>query len=467
MKNKSVIFIEPSGSEANVFDNYMKLPLMGCLYLGTILHNKGYNVRIINENLLNRKISPIELQTDYLCISCLTVNANRGKELARQVKYNYPETKIIFGGIHPSLLSDEFTDISDYVIIGEAEEVIVDVIEGKYSEKIIHGKPVENLDELPLINYSLLENAESMDIFPIMTSRGCPFDCNFCTVTKIFGRLFRKQSVDKILSELRNALNFFKTRYVFIYDDNFTADKKRVNDLMDRIIEEDINIIWTAQVRSDIAKEPQLLKKMHRAGCERVYIGFEAINDDILKSFHKSQTRKDIETAIQIIHNYHICIHGMFIAGEDFDTLENIKQTTDFAIKYDIDTVQFMILTPFPGTQIYKKIDDEKRLLHKNWDYYDGMHVVYKPKNMTPAQLQKSIIKAFRKFYSLERTIVEILYLSFTIFYDALVWNVKRAFRYDLNNLFLRVGAKFIIKEYLTINKFYIEYLEKLSEEKK
>jgi len=301
-----------------------------------------------------------------------------------------------------------------------------------------------------------------MNIIPIMTSRGCPFNCNFCTVTKIFGKKFRKQSVDRIISEIKNALTFFYLPYIFFYDDNFTADKNMANELIDRLIAEKLNLTWTAQVRADIAKDEILLSKMFKAGCERFYIGFESIDDSVLQSLNKAQTKNSIINSIKIIHNYGINIHGMFMLGEDHDTLENISNTAKFAIEHDIDTVQFMILTPFPGTETYEKINSEKRLLHKNWSFYDGMHIVFTPKNMTSLQLQKSAITAYKEFYSFNRTMLEFLRLGFEICFDALVWDFKQVSRYDLNNIYLKTGAKFIISEFMNLNKPYINYLEKI-----
>jgi len=459
---KRILFIEPSGSEANVFDNYMKLPLLGSLYLGTILYNAGYDVKIINENISQRKISPLEIDSDIVCISCLTITANRTKELAEGIKFFFPNIRIIIGGIHASLLPEEFKDVADNIVIGEAEDIIIDIIEKKCTEKFIYGNQIANLDELPLINYSLIENYKKMNIIPIMTSRGCPFNCNFCTVTKIFGKKFRKQSVDRIISEIKNALTFFYLPYIFFYDDNFTADKNMANELIDRLIAEKLNLTWTAQVRADIAKDEILLSKMFKAGCERFYIGFESIDDSVLQSLNKAQTKNSIINSIKIIHNYGINIHGMFMLGEDHDTLENISNTAKFAIEHDIDTVQFMILTPFPGTETYEKINSEKRLLHKNWSFYDGMHIVFTPKNMTSLQLQKSAITAYKEFYSFNRTMLEFLRLGFEICFDALVWDFKQVSRYDLNNIYLKTGAKFIISEFMNLNKPYINYLEKI-----
>jgi radical SAM superfamily enzyme YgiQ (UPF0313 family) len=459
MNKKSIIYLEPRGSEANVFDNYMKLPLMGGLYLGTILHNAGYSVRILNENLLGRRISPFELSADYLCISCLTLTSNRAKELALKAREIFPEMKIIFGGIHPSLLTEEFVGLADHVVVGEAENIIIDIIAGKYTEKIIYGKAVENLDDLPLVNYGLLEGYKKMNIIPVMTSRGCPFDCNFCTVTKIFGRAFRNQSVKRVIAELKNAFSYYDIRDIFFYDDNFTADKARAFELMEAINREKMRIIWTAQVRADIAKDEKLLASMYDAGCNRVFIGFESINDETLRALKKSQTRKDIENAIDLIHKHGINIHGMFILGEDNDTVGNIEMTADFAVEHNVDTVQFMILTPFPCTQLYEKLDSEHRLLHRDWDYYDGMHVTFKPKNITPVKLQEEATKCYKKFYSIERVFLESLYVGINMIHDALLWNFNSVYKYDLNTFYIRIGAKYILHKYLKLSRAYFNYL--------
>jgi anaerobic magnesium-protoporphyrin IX monomethyl ester cyclase len=462
MSKASILFIEPSGNKSNFFDNYMKLPLLGSLYLATILHNDGYDVRILNENMLKRKLDPFEIKADIFCITALTVTANRAKILAGQLHKLYPNSKILIGGIHATLIPEEFIDVADHVVVGEAEEIILDIIKGKYTTKIIHGSKIKNLNNLPLINYSLLDGFETMDIVPLMTSRGCPFDCNFCTVTKIFGKQFRMQSPERIVAEIENVMNYSKYKDFFFYDDNFSANKKRVNELCDLIINKGIEISWFAQVRSDLAKDPDLVKKMVSAGLRWVYVGFESINDETLKAYHKSQTKTDIENAITVLHNFGVNIHGMFIFGEDHDNIENINDTVQFAIENQIDTVQFMILTPFPGTQIYDELDKEQRIYHKNWDYYNAMFTVFQPKRMSSINLTDETYKAYRKFYSIKRTLFEAIYIFFNIFLDAFVWNFKNPKRYPLDIIFLKVGAQILIQKYSRIFSNYLKYLEKI-----
>jgi anaerobic magnesium-protoporphyrin IX monomethyl ester cyclase len=459
MTKKSIIFIEPSGNETNVFDNYMQLPLMGSLYFGTILHEEGYEVRILNENILSREIDPFEIKADVFCITALTVSANRAKLLAGQLKKIYPESMVVVGGIHASLLPEEFAGVADHVVVGEADDIIVDVVEGKFDEKIIQGSKPKDLEKSPLTNYSLMEGIGKLNMIPIMTSRGCPFDCNFCTVTKVFGRKFRMQSPARIVAEIENALSFFNTKDIFFYDDNFTANRERVNELCDLLIEKNIDITWSAQVRSDLAKDPELIEKMVEAGLTWVYVGFESIDDETLKDLHKSQTKSDIENAVRTLHKYGVSVHGMFMFGGDRDTVESISDTVKFAMENELETVQFMILTPFPGTEIYETIEKENRLFHKNWDYYNGMFAVFQPKTMSPVRLIKETAKAYRKFYSFRRTLLDALYLVFSIFLDAVVWNFKRAGRYGLDILFLRAGAKILVTRYSKVYDSYRKYL--------
>ncbi|MBN2038312.1 MAG: B12-binding domain-containing radical SAM protein [Chitinispirillaceae bacterium] len=464
MEKKTVVFIEPKGSVSNVFENYMRLPLMGSLYLGTILHDRGHKVRIYNENILAAPIDPFDIRADVFCISALTVSANRGRLLAHEIKRIYPEAKVIIGGIHASLCPETFEDIADHIVSGEAESFIADLVEGRVSEVMVEGQPVPDLDELPLVNYGLLEGGESMDIIPIMTSRGCPFDCNFCTVTKVFGRKFRMQSPDRIMREIRHALTFFRTRTVFFYDDNFTANRERIRELSSRMLREGLDIDWVTQVRSDVACDSALLKDMARAGCRFFFIGFESINDETLKAMNKSQKRADIENAIHVIRECGIHIHGMFIFGDDHDTPETLQATVDFAIQKHIDTVQFMILTPFPGTVYYEDIIAKGRLIHRRWDYYNAMYAVFRPASMSPLKLQQETIKAYERFYSLRRLSIDALRLFIDITVDALTWNFSRAFSYWFDTIFLKAGARFLVGRYSQTFHSYLAFLQRIEE---
>jgi radical SAM superfamily enzyme YgiQ (UPF0313 family) len=456
---KDIVFIEPAGNDASVFEKFLRLPLTGCLYLGTILHNAGHRVRIYHEGIMPRPFDPFTERADVYCITSLTVSANRARLLASQIRHIYADAKIILGGIHASLAPEDFLDAADHVVRGEAEGLIVDLVEGKIKEKLVQGSPVEDVNTLPLINYSLLQGHDTMRIIPVMTSRGCPFDCNFCTVTGVFGRQFRMQSAERVVAEVRNALTYFSIRSIFFYDDNFTANKERAHKICDMLVREKVDIVWTSQVRADIARDPELVEKMSQAGCRWYFIGFESITDAALAAYHKSQTRADIEKSIRVIHNFGINIHGMFMFGEDNDTLESLRETAQFAIRHDIDTVQFMILTPFPGTRLFDKIVGENRLYHKRWDYFDGMYAVFRPKNMSALTLQNESIAAYRKFYSLRRLTLRALELVILVTIDALTWNFKRVFRYGFNSMYITAAGRFMVSRFGASQDTYRQFL--------
>lgn len=274
------------------------------------------------------------------------------------------------------------------------------------------------------------------------------------------------QSPERIIKEVEHAISFFHTRSFFFYDDNFTANRPRVREICNLLIAANLNITWMTQVRSDIANDPELLELMEAAGCRFFFIGFESINDETLAAMHKSQTKKDIENAIVTIQKYGINIHGMFIFGDDHDTPETIQATVDFAISHHIDTVQFMILTPFPGTQYYESITAGNRLLHRQWEYYNAMYAVFLPAKMSPSRLQQETMKAYERFYSFRRLFIDGLRLFTDMFIDALTWNFSRVFTYSFNVMFLKAGARFLVGRYARTFDGYLAFLKKIEEEK-
>lgn len=459
---KNVLIVEPKASSANVFSFFSYLPLMGPLYLGTILKKAGFNVRVLNENILKRTVNPSELDTDFLLLSCLTPTVNRGFEIAKEYKTLNPDGKVIIGGPHVTFIRDKGLEYVDHVVMGEGENIIVDLLKHGSDEKFIHGEAVKDLDTLPFIDWDILEGGEKGSCMPIMTSRGCPFACNFCSVTGMFGRKYRAMSPERVLEEVKRN----NKRYIFFYDDNFTADLKRAHKIMDGLDDLDLKRnVWTAQVRSDVAKDPELVEKMARSGCERVYIGFESINPKTLKTLKKSQTPEDISQAIQTLHKNEIKVHGMFMYGSDSDDPNVVKETVEFVKKSRIDSVQYMVLTPLPGTELFKKIESDGRLIHRNWEYYDGLHVVFWPEQFSPASLQELAMDSFGHFYSLTSAANELINLFGDGVMRRLGWiaNKGRIHTYSFKNAAIKAGGKLILKKWYRINSSYMSFLHQLT----
>ncbi|MBI2128805.1 B12-binding domain-containing radical SAM protein [Candidatus Woesearchaeota archaeon] len=457
-KSKKIIFVEPRGSAANVFSSQMTLPLLGPIYLATMLKNEGYDARVHNENLLGRDVAMHELDADILCITGLTSTISRGYEIAKDFKALNPERKVIIGGIHASFMKEEAAKYADNVVIGEGENAILDLIKNGSSEKFIHSSQLSDLSSLPMPDFTVLKNYQGMGMTPIMTSRGCPFGCNFCSVTALFGRKYRTNSAEQVIKEFRNI----KTKTAFFYDDNLCADRQRSYEIFNSIAKENLGIKWSAQVRCDAAQDNRLLKKMADAGCDRVFIGFESVNQRTLDGYKKNQSLDDIVLAIKRFHEYGIKIHGMFVLGSDKDDKSIFNATNDFSNAQDIDSVQYSILTPLPGTPVYNMLAAQKRLLHRVWEYYDGMHVVFRPKLLSPLELQQGIIDSYKKFY----TSTKLLKGALNLFYDKTINRFSSAIgglkTYAPKNWDTTLLGKVIISRWLNLNKSYLDYLKRI-----
>lgn len=399
-----IVFIEPAASEANVYSK-LHMPLLGPLYLGTILKNRGHEVEVYNEDIYKPEYAKIK--ADIIGISILTSTASRGYEIARK----FPKEKVIIGGIHASLLPEEALQFARQVVVGEAEEVIAGIVEGTLREQIVYGRPVENLDVLPFPDFSLIKGyryRSGFSVVPVSTSRGCPFDCTFCSVTKIFGRAYRFRTAENVITELMSR----QSRQLFFCDDNFTAHPRRTHRLLELMIKNKISG-WACQVRCDAAKNERLLALMSQAGCAVACVGFESVNAKTLQSFQKRQSLEDIISAIRAFHKKKIKIHGMFVLGSDEDNEKTIWDTLKFAIRQKIDTLQMMILTPLPGTKVYERLKAQQRIFSYDWSLYDGQHVVFRPKLLSARQLQLGIVGAYMRFYSLRRSISLFIRLRF------------------------------------------------------
>ena len=323
---------------------------------------------------------------------------------------------IIMGGPHCTFLPEESLKYADYVVRGEGEDTLTELIEHLESGKslrdirglsfregdaLVHNpdRPlIQDLDSWPVPDFSLVHNWQKRTVIPIATSRGCPFGCKFCSVIQMFGRKYRFKSIERVMQEIR-AVSARKA-HIFFVDDNFAADKERTKMLLRNILDEGIQLEWSAQVRTDAARDPELVDLMSRTGCFAVFVGFESINPRTLSLYNKRQGVDDIVRCIETFKKASIGIHGMFVFGGDTDDIETIRSTQKFATRLGINSVQFLMLTPLPGTPVFDDLLRQGRLIHTNWEKYDAHHAVFEPNLMTAFELHTETIKAMAKFYS-------------------------------------------------------------------
>jgi radical SAM superfamily enzyme YgiQ (UPF0313 family) len=245
-------------------------------------------------------------------------------------------------------------------------------------------------------------------------------------VTKVFGRKYRFRSTESVIEELSRS---YRPK-VFFYDDNFTASPERTKELLEEMIRRNLTPGWSAQVRVDAARDHELLRLMKRANCAWVFVGFESVVPDTLVAYRKRQTVEEMEESIHAFRSVGIKIHGMFVLGSDEDDRMVARKTAEFARKNWIDSVQLLILTPLPGTEVFEKLEDEDRLFTKRWELYDGMHVVFEPAKMSPFELQKEMMRAMAGFYSLWKCLADVLRFNFfKAFIRYTGWRIVRRWR--------------------------------------
>ncbi|RLC31420.1 hypothetical protein DRH13_03065, partial [Candidatus Woesebacteria bacterium] len=356
-----------------------------------------------------------------------------------------------------SMIPDDVRYDFDQVFVGEAESKILDVLSGKIKDKIITGTRLEDLDSVPFANFKLIKNWEKMKVWPIMTSRGCPYNCTFCSVTEMFGRKYRIKSIERVIEEIK----FYNKDKLFFVDDNFAAGKKRTLEFLNALQENNINIRWSCQVRTEVTRDEDIIGRMKQLGCRTVYVGFESVNPDSLRELKKAQTVADIRQSIRVFLDNRIRVHGMFMLGSDSDKKEIFRSTSDFCRESGLTSVQYLILTPLPGTVFYRKIEKEGRLLHKNWEFYDAMHVVFMPKNLTAVELQQGMIDCFNKFYSYTSAFLDALNIFFEIPLVLLKKMHKNVHLPSLSDSLLKIVGKNIVKRWIRYNKSYLVYLKK------
>jgi len=421
-----IVLIEPKAPNLHIFSQF-PLPRLGTLILGTMMKKRGWEVELFVEDFRKVDFDAVA-SADLVGISTITSTAPRAYAIADRVRaMGIP---VLMGGPHVTYLTEEALDHADFVVRGEGEAALAAFIEARekgtgYAEvpnlsyrdgtgAAVHNSMaprVSDLDRVPFPDFSLLrpdaKGTKHMSSIPVLTSRGCPFDCSFCSVTGMFGRKYRFRSTANIIEELRGYND--RKNLIFFYDDNFAADPKRTRELCEAMIREKFRFKWTTQVRADVARDPDLVGLMKKAGCHTLYIGFESVNPDALEDMKKKQTVEEIARAVKVFRRHRIHVHGMFVLGFDQDDWRSVRKTVRWAKRARLTSSQFLILTPLPGSAFYDRIAAENRIRFHDWALYDAHHAVFQPARFSLPDLQKAQSFAHRKFYSLRQEVRKIL----------------------------------------------------------
>lgn len=419
------VLIEPRAPNLHIFSRFYT-PRLGLFLVGRLLADRGWHVRVVVEELEEIDFTAFA-GADLVGISTITSTAPRAYAIADRARAM--GAAVMLGGPHVTYLTDEALAHADFVVRGEGEGAITafaaawesgarfDAVPNLswHDGGVLRHNPMQpppaDLDALPLPDFSLsrvfARGAGDRRVIPVQTSRGCPFACTFCSVTGMFGRRYRQRSAASVIAELRRYDP--RRHFLFFYDDNLAAAPERTKELLRAMIDARLRFRWSAQVRADVARDPELLDLMKRAGCHTVFIGFESVNPQSLQAMNKKQTVAEIAAAVRALRRRRIHIHGMFVFGFDEDDWRTVRRTVRFARRARLTSSQFLILTPLPGSEFYARIQAERRIRFADWNLYDAHHVVFEPHRFAPLDLQRAQIYGHRKFYSLATSLRRLL----------------------------------------------------------
>ncbi|OFX16120.1 MAG: hypothetical protein A2Z18_05410 [Armatimonadetes bacterium RBG_16_58_9] len=284
----------------------------------------------------------------------------------------------------------------------------------------------------------------------------------------MFGRRYRQRSVESVVDEIERL----DPKKLFFYDDNFTANRERTKRMLDTMLSRGVVPKWTAQTRADVVRDKELLALMKRSNCYMVYVGFESVNPATLKEYNKRQTVEEIVESVRILHEHGIMTHGMFIFGADNDDVASLRNTVEFALKHHIDTVQIVVLTPLPGTPYFNDMEQQGRLLTRDWQLYDGHHVVHQPSQMSPVELQMEWFRGMKRFYNLgecAKMVFSVDFLKFAAKFNANIlrgrWHLaERQLNARALKWFYRAYGHFLINRWHAANKDVGERIKLLAD---
>jgi radical SAM superfamily enzyme YgiQ (UPF0313 family) len=453
--------VEPRGLDKR-YDSRSLTPTLGPVVVATLLKQQGHDVEVLSEYV--SRLNPDDLEeADWVGISITTYNAERGFEIARGLRK--PK---VFGGYHASLMPEECLEHGDYVIKGDGHSIIqlADYLQGKgktdpimipnlvfqSNGRIIYNqeesRPIHLIPDFKLVKDFHRLNLNALLRIPkiVMGSRGCHHKCSFCCIRTVypdFVPMNKDLVVENIKMLIRNGhfLAKFFPRIVWIGDDNFFSDPKWAREVLQELAKiRRKDYVLAIQARVDIARNKEFLELLARAGVTRIYLGIESLRQQSLNAFEKKITLEEIENAVEKIRSFGLDVYGLFVFGDDAFQKGDGQRVAEFVERTGITGAIIQPLIPFPGTDLFQSLNAENRILHRRWGEYNGK-VVFRPRNLTPAELSDEIYECYRKIFSTIRVLKYFWggkkgwkreYLGEAIFR---YWEGRKMQRYVLENL--------------------------------
>lgn len=426
-----VLFVNPPQTASKYKFMGVIAPPLGIAYMAGVLQENNIDVEILDASAEDMDFKDVEKELlkrkpDLVALTALTPTIGRALETAQVVKETLPDSIVVMGGYHPTFnfietLEDENVDI---VIRGEGEYIMLNLVQALENQSSLHDVkgivfedknskeivvnpeapliqdlnelPFPALNLLPMKKYRLLDMDTHMTT--MITTRGCPMQCSFCSSAAMHGKKIRERSVENIVDEIE----YLKTNYdidtIAFMDDTFTLKKRKVMAICDEILKRNIEIMWGCTSRVDTLDE-KLLKKMKEAGCITIFIGVESADQQQLDNMCKNTTIAKIENAFKIAHKLKIRTIASVALGMPGDTKEIMNKTVKFVHKLKPNYAIYSLATPYPGTRFYKEAFEKNLIKIKDWSKYTLITPILETIDCSLNDMRKIQAKAFMKFY--------------------------------------------------------------------
>lgn len=390
-----VVFIVPGWPSSSLWGQIrFKFPPLSLLMLASSTP-EDVEVSILDENL---EIMNDEIDADLVGITVMTPQALRAYEIADQLRKR--GKKVVLGGFHVSHLPEEALNHADAVVIGEGDRIWREVIKDfKESglKRIYKDDEFVSLAESKEPRRDLVKGKGYLFTNTIQTTRGCPFQCEFCSVSSFFGRGYRTRPIPLVIKELERLRQ--GSVFLFLVDDNLVGNRSYAKALFQEMTP--FQFKWASHAPLHFADDEELLKLASQSGCVALFVGFESLSPENLSMMAKESNLKTSPVeAVKKFHDHGIGVLASFILGYDYDTPDTFKKILDFCHRTKVDGGLFPILTPYPGTDLRERLKREGRILTDRWDLYDMEHVTFVPKRMSPEKLQEGFEWLNSSFFS-------------------------------------------------------------------
>lgn len=419
--NPQPVVLKDLFAEAVMYAN----PPLGLGYLASALRNRGHYVSVFDMGAQQLFLSDIyqhieNYKITTIGISSFIANHGNGMRIAKAVKEKYPNINVIMGGPQASNIVEEVLNSGyiDAISMFEGEDTLPELItymeESKDLNKVLgiafkeNGRiivteprpKIENLDDIAFPAWDLFNLDKYAEPGVILSGRGCPYKCIFCSATVVSGARYRIRSAKNVVDEIEYLYNHFNIKQFFMADDTFTANKEHCISICKEIRKRNLNIQWEAEARANTVTE-EIASEMAKSGCNHVQIGSESGDNKILNDIGKNITIETIENAVKIFLKHGITVVCSFILGHPEDTIQTVEKTIQFAINLkklspNNATAKFAILTPIPGTPVYNNREKYGiKMLSDNWDKFTFFDPVMETKNLSKIDLQNLYLRAW------------------------------------------------------------------------